>query len=316
MTTPVMKTRNRYKWRPVDGILLLDKPAGMTSNAALQKAKYLYGAEKAGHAGSLDPMATGLLPIFFGQGTKLCAFLLEADKCYQARVRLGEKTTTGDADGEVIARTDPSAVTEDQLRQAMAAFNGPITQIPPMYSSVRQQGVHLYQLARQGLEVERAPRAVTIHQLALDRFNGLEFEFTVHCSKGTYIRTLAEDWGAAVGQHAHLTALRRIQTGPFVGTSMVTPEALEACRSEQAQLDPLLLPLADALPDWPKLRVNAVDARRLRAGLECGPYAGIQPGPLAVLDELDRLLFIADADLRRRVAPRRWLGPEMPVTHG
>lgn len=304
-----MKTQHRYKRRSVDGILLLDKPTGLTSNAALQKAKYLYRAEKAGHTGSLDPLATGLLPIFFGQATKLCAHLLEADKRYCARVRLGQKTNTGDADGEVIARSTVESMSHTQLAAAIPGLLGEIEQIPPMYSAIKRAGQHLYEYARQGIEVEREPRRVTIRELRLIEVFDDGFAFEVLCSKGTYVRTLAEDWAAAIGQYAHLTQLRRLETGAFNAQHMVTSAQLEALANEPAALEALLLPLTAALTAWPQYTVNATDAVRLRSGLICGPY-DVNPGPLVILDASGMALFIAEADRAGRVSPKRWLGPE------
>ena len=305
-----MKTQRRYKNRAVDGILLLDKPGGITSNAALQKAKRLFHAEKAGHTGSLDPMATGLLPICFGQATKLSAFILEADKRYRARACLGAKTTSGDVDGEVIATSDATAITREQLAAVIPKLLGTIDQIPPMVSAIKREGQHLYELARQGIEIEREPRRITIHELLLlDCFDG-GFEFEVLCSKGTYVRTLAEDWAAALGQCAHLTALRRLETGPFKAHDMIAALQLEAAGDNLAALDTLLLPLSAALAGWPRLNVSAVDTARLRGGLICGPFPGTIAGPVAVFDGAGIVHFIAELDAGGRLAPKRWIGPE------
>jgi tRNA pseudouridine55 synthase len=195
--------------RTVNGILLLDKPAGLTSNAALQEVKKLYRARKAGHTGSLDPLATGLLPICFGEATKISGFLLDADKHYRVQCRLGERTNTGDSEGEVLERRPVEAVTEAALREAIEGFLGDIEQIPPMYSALKHKGERLYNLARQGLEVEREPRTVTIYALELLGFTGDHAELMVHCSKGTYVRTLVEDIGEILGCGAHVSAPAR-----------------------------------------------------------------------------------------------------------
>ncbi|MGB5440817.1 MAG: tRNA pseudouridine(55) synthase TruB, partial [Gammaproteobacteria bacterium] len=209
--------------RPVNGILLLDKPAGVTSNAALQIVKKLYRARKAGHTGSLDPLATGLLPICFGEATKISGFLLDADKDYLVTCKLGERTTTGDAEGEVEQRRPVERVTEKLVRKAMQGFIGDIEQIPPMYSALKHKGERLYKLARQGIEVERAPRQVTIFEMELTDFSLPEATFRVHCSKGTYVRTLIEDIGEVLGCGAHVIRLRRLGVGPFDSSGMIQP---------------------------------------------------------------------------------------------
>jgi tRNA pseudouridine55 synthase len=198
--------------RKVDGVLLLDKPAGLTSNAALQKAKRLYRAEKAGHTGTLDPFATGLLPLCLGEATKFSQFLLDADKVYLAEVRLGVRTSSGDLDGEVIA-TRPVEVTEAALRQALESFRGEIEQVPPMHSALKHQGRPLYEYARQGIEIERKARRIVVHALTLEAFSGDNCTLRVHSGKGFYVRALADDLGQALGCGAHLVGLRR----PFGG---------------------------------------------------------------------------------------------------
>ncbi len=199
--------RRRNRGRDVDGILLLNKPLGISSNDALQKVKYLYKAAKAGHTGSLDPLATGLLPLCFGEGTKISAFLLNADKRYTVRIRLGETTATADAEGDVVERRPTDGITEEKLCEAVEGFLGEIQQLPPMYSAVKHEGERLYKLARRGIEVERKLRTITIYELNLTSFELPEFELDVHCSKGTYIRTLAEDIGEALGCGAHVIGL-------------------------------------------------------------------------------------------------------------
>ena len=211
----------------VDGVLLLDKPVGLSSNDALIKAKRVLNAKKAGHTGTLDPFATGLLPLCFGEATKFSQDLLEADKTYEATVHLGIMTTTGDTEGETIEERAVD-VTVGAIEAALARFRGPIFQVPPMYSALKRDGKPLYHYARQGIELEREPRTVTIHSLTLVACDGMTAELDVACSKGTYIRTLAEDIGRALGCFAHLTALRRTQVGPFSLQGAVTLEALQA----------------------------------------------------------------------------------------
>lgn len=298
----------RIAWRTVNGILLFDKPSGLSSNEALQRVRRLFRAEKAGHTGNLDPLATGMLPICFGQATKLCGYLLDSDKRYRALVRLGEKTATGDAEGEVIARSDAGAVSRETLEQVLPSFMGRIRQIPPMYSALKHQGQRLYRLAREGVEVERAPREVTIHALTLTAFGTGEFEIDVHCSKGTYIRTLAEDIAAAFGQCAHLIGLRRLQVSPF-GEAMTSWDELEAraLGGGEAALDAWLLNGAVAVNDWPQVRLDPDRAHFMAHG-QAVRVAGVpSEGRVAVLDGEGLLLGIAEIDGNGMLAPRRWL---------
>jgi len=297
----------RIPRRPVHGILLFDKPLGLSSNDALQRVKRLFRAEKAGHTGSLDPLASGMLPICFGQATKLCGQLLESDKRYTARLRLGEKTVTGDAEGEIIARSDTAGLTREVLEAAIPAFTGPITQVPPMYSALKHQGQRLYELAREGVEVERQPRTIIIHELRLTAFGGGECEIDVRCSKGTYIRTLAEDLAAAVGQCAHLVGLRRSAVDPFEGEPL-SWEALETLAGQgEAALDACLLDAATAVRGWPQVRVEAARAHYLGRGQAVRVAGSPGQGRVAVLDEAGHLLCLAEVDADGLVAPRRWL---------
>ena len=263
-----MGRRRRQRGRPVNGILLLDKPLGESSNHALQHVKRLFDARKAGHTGSLDPLADGMLPICLGDATKLSAFLLDADKYYQFRVRLGETTATGDAEGDVLTRRSTDGIDVDKIREVLPRFTGAIDQLPPMYSALKHQGKRLYELAREGVEVEREPRRVMIHRLELGDVELPDFELRVHCSKGTYVRTLAEDIGEALGCGAHVVALRRTGVGPYTGYPMYGMGALEAAAQEggHAALDRLLLPIDTALGDWPEVRVGADAAFYLKQG--------------------------------------------------
>ncbi|MDR3417955.1 MAG: tRNA pseudouridine(55) synthase TruB [Nevskia sp.] len=292
--------------RSIDGILLLDKPLGLSSNAALQIVKRLYRAEKAGHTGSLDPLATGLLPICLGQATKVSAYLLDSDKRYRARARLGARTSTGDAEGEVVATSDPAGVSRRDLEAVLPRFLGGIEQVPPMYSALKRDGQPLYALARAGIEVERAARRVQIRELRLLRFDGDSFEFEVACSKGTYIRTLAEDLAAAAGQQAHLVELRRTGLAPFDAAAMVALERLQA-ESDEAARDALLLAPAAALQGWPEVEVDEALALQLGHGRQV--RAGTAPAGLAAVYGRDRrLLGIVESDGAGSLAPRRWLG--------
>jgi tRNA pseudouridine55 synthase len=258
----------RKKGRIVNGILLLDKPAGMTSNAALQRARRLFDARKAGHTGSLDPLATGLLPLCFGEATKVSGFLLDADKRYEVEARFGITTDTGDAEGEVLSRTEDVALGAAELETAAARFRGEIDQIPPMYSALKHQGERLYVLARRGEEVERKPRRVCIHELRVNAVGEDRAQLSVHCSKGTYVRTLVEDLGQALGVGAHVTALRRTGLGPFGDDAeLVTPQRIEAVAEQGPQaLDALLLPVDAALSGWPEVRLTPEMAGYVRQG--------------------------------------------------
>ncbi len=259
--------RRRNRGRDVDGILLLNKPLGISSNDALQKVKYLYKAAKAGHTGSLDPLATGLLPLCFGEGTKISAFLLDADKRYRVRVRLGETTATADAEGEVVERRPTDGITKERLQEVVESFIGQIQQLPPMYSAVKHEGERLYKLARRGIEVERKLRAITIYDLKLTVFEAPEFELEVHCSKGTYIRTLAEDIGEGLGCGAHVIALHRTAVGPFEGDDMVTFEDLEASLEvDRYSLDTFLKPIDCGLADLPAVNLSDDAAYYIRLG--------------------------------------------------
>ncbi|WP_454902932.1 tRNA pseudouridine(55) synthase TruB [Variovorax gossypii] len=256
--------RTRVQRRPVHGVLLLDKPLGLSSNQALQKAKWLLRAEKAGHTGTLDPLATGVLPLCFGAATKFSQLHLDADKTYEATARLGVKTATGDAEGQVIAER-PVHVTPEDLARVEAQFTGPIRQVPPMHSALKKDGKALYEYAREGVEVERAPRDVVIHRLAIGAVGDHVIRIRATVSKGTYIRTLGEDIGEALGCGAHLTSLRRIATGDFVEAQCITLEALEAMDEDERLAR--LLP-AEALVDGhSRVTLGAEDAARFLSGL-------------------------------------------------
>jgi len=222
-------------WEQIDGVLLLDKPRGLTSNAALQRARRLYRAAKAGHAGTLDPLATGLLPCLFGEATKFGGELLDADKTYEATIALGVTTTTGDEEGEVIARR-PAAVARSEVERVLARFRGAVAQTPPMYSAIKRDGRPLYSYARAGEVVDRAPRTVLIHELALVQFAPDRLSLQVHCGKGTYVRVLAEDIGHALGCGGSLSALRRTAVGPLSAADAISLDALEALSVEARAL--------------------------------------------------------------------------------
>ena len=288
-------------WRRVDGVLLLDKPNGMTSNAALQSARRLFSAAKAGHTGTLDPLATGLLPLCFGEATKFSADLLDADKTYEADVLFGITTDTGDAEGAVIRNSQPK-FDRMALESALVSFRGPITQVPPMYSALKRDGKPLYQLARQGIEVERTPRKVVIHELALLDYAGERCRFRVACSKGTYIRTLMEDVGNALGCGSHLTALRRVAVGDLSVSGAVTLDQLAAL-SEAERLAWLSPPDA-LLQSLPSVRLDESAANRFCHGnpIVISPEGAL--GKCRVYGQ-GRLLGVGEIDVSGCVKPRR-----------
>lgn len=255
---------NRPPRKPLHGVLLLDKPLGWTSNDALQKAKGLLRAEKGGHTGTLDPLATGLLPLCFGAATKFSQANLDADKRYRATLHLGRRTSTGDLEGEVL---EERPVTADRaaVQAACARLTGNIEQLPPMHSALKHQGRALYDYARAGIEVERTPRRVTVHAIDIVEWQSPQLVIDVHCSKGTYIRTLAEDLGAALGCGAHLSALRRTGSGPLALAGAVTMEQLSAL--EPAAREALLLPPDVLLAGWPEVRLPDDEAGRFLTGL-------------------------------------------------
>jgi len=259
--------RRRVRGRDVNGILLLDKPSGITSNDALQQVKRLFYAKKAGHTGSLDPLASGVLPICMGEATKVSAFLLNADKRYQVRCQLGVRTATGDAEGEVLETRPVGSWSTDQLESVLDQFRGSIEQIPPMYSALKHQGQRLYKLARQGVEVEREPRPVEIYEMTLTGQGEDWIDISVHCSKGTYIRTLAEDIGEKLGCGAHVCALERSMVGPYGDEHLVNLEQLQDLKeNDMPAMDDLLLPIESALSQWPGVDLSTDAAFYLQQG--------------------------------------------------
>lgn len=295
--------------REVNGIVLLDKPLGMTSNAALQTVKRLYRAKKAGHTGSLDPLASGLLPLCFGDATKMSAFLLEADKRYQAAIKLGIKTTTGDAEGSVVSTRKVDAIDPVALREVLNRFTGAIQQIPPMHSAIKHQGQPLYKLAHRGIEVERQVRQVVIHELQLVRCSGDVLEIEVACSKGTYIRTLAEDIGEALGVGAHVIVLRRISAGPFSAGQMASLAELEATAAEGLELlDRFLLPMEAALEQWPEVCLSDDLARFMNQGQAVFVPRAPTRGWVKLRGADRRFLGVGCVLEDGRVAPKRLIG--------
>ena len=300
----------RRRGRPIDGILVLDKPQGLSSNNSLQQAKRLLFAAKAGHTGALDPLATGVLPLCFGEATKFSQYLLDADKAYSSTFVLGVETDTQDAEGEVVATASAADISQQDVEAALHAFRGEIEQVPSMYSAIKHNGQPLYKLARQGQEVERKARRVVIKRLEITDFRPgekAEVDVEIECSKGTYVRSIAQDLGQALGCGAHVNALRRTKAGPFELRHCVSLEVLEALkqRDELAQMDALLQPADSALDGMPSVKLsesagyylqqgqpvmvpNAPCSGMVRIALQCGTFLGVGE----ILDD-------------GRVAPRR-----------
>lgn len=298
----------RVTGEAVDGIILLDKPSGMTSNRALQKVKRLIRAKKGGHTGSLDPAATGMLPLCFGEATKVSAFLLDADKSYRVTARLGEKTDTGDADGQVIGRAAVPELDTEAWRSLLEGFVGEIEQTPPMYSALKVNGQRLYTLARQGRTVERKPRSVRIHAITLLEARGDRLVLRVRCSKGTYIRTLVEDIAAAAGTVAHTSALHREAVADLPAASMLTLSEVEQLADGGAEgLRERLMPADRALARWPAVRLPGEAARRFVGGQPVSAEARVPaaPGPVRVYAEADGFLGVGERSAEGVVAPRR-----------
>jgi tRNA pseudouridine55 synthase len=292
---------------PVHGVLLLDKPAGMSSNDALVKAKRLLNAEKAGHTGTLDPFATGLLPLCFGEATKFAQDLLDADKTYEATVRLGETTETGDTEGDVL-ESRPVDTSPAQVEEVLARFRGPILQVPPMYSALKRDGKPLYEYARAGVTLEREARPVTIHALELLEFAPPLLKLRVTCSKGTYIRVLGEDIGRALGCGAHLTALRRTGIDTLELSGAITLEAL--AEHPEAERAPGLLPVDALLSKFPRVELDEELTRRFRQGQRialnrAGIEAPCQEGRVRVYGHDSALLGTAQLTHGALLAPER-----------
>lgn len=290
--------------RDVDGILLLDKPLGLSSNAALQQARGLYAAKKAGHAGSLDPLASGLLPICFGQATKVCGRLLNAGKTYQVDVQLGARTESLDGETEVIERAPVPALDEAQVDAVLAGFLGPQEQVPPMHSALKHQGQRLYELARRGESVERPPRQIFIHRIERVRLERQRLEFVVRCSKGTYIRSLAADIAQRLGTLGYLVELRRLSVDPFEAHPMYSFGQLEAAR-EAGTLDALLLSADVAFMDLAAVHLGAPAERALLLGQAVDADSPVAAGSLRAYGPSGRFLGLVEAGPAGRVRPVR-----------
>ncbi|MFJ5318226.1 tRNA pseudouridine(55) synthase [Pectobacterium versatile] len=313
-------SRPRRRGRDVHGVLLLDKPQGVSSNDVLQKVKRIFNANRAGHTGALDPLATGMLPICLGEATKFSQYLLDSDKRYRVIARLGQRTDTSDADGNVIEERAIGFSTTD-LEQALEGFRGTTQQVPSMYSALKYQGRKLYEYARQGLTVPREAREITVYELQFIRWEGDELELEIHCSKGTYIRTIIDDLGEKLGCGAHVIYLRRLQVATYPTERMVTLEQLAAL-AEQAQtqehplslsLDPLLMPMESPVIDFPEVNLTPVVAGYLKLG-QAVQAANTPLDGMVRITEGDEHKFIGmgEIDSDGRVAPRR-LVVEFPV---
>ena len=294
----------RSAGRDVRGVVLLDKPQGLGSNQVLQVVKRLFRARKAGHTGSLDRLASGLLPICLGEATKLSGFLLNADKHYRAGIRLGVRTTTGDAEGEVMDTRPVPALSDGAIETALARFRGPIQQIPPMHSALKHHGQRLYKLAHQGITVERAPREVTIHRLQCTRWEGERIEIDVECSKGTYVRTLSEDLGEALGTTAHVDELRRVGSGPFGEDEMVSLETLEESEGS-GTIDRHLTPMEAVLSQWPAVSLSRDVAWYVRQGQPVLVPRAPTEGWVRLHAADDRFMGVGEVLDDGRIAPRR-----------
>lgn len=306
-------SRPRRRGRDIHGVLLLDKPQGLSSNDALQKVKRLYNANRAGHTGALDPLATGMLPICLGEATKFSQFLLDSDKRYRVIARLGQRTDTSDADGQIVQER-PMNFTQAQLDAALDSFRGDIKQVPSMYSALKYQGKKLYEYARQGIEVPREARSITVYDLQFIRWEGDELELEIHCSKGTYIRTITDDLGELLGCGAHVIYLRRLQVATYPIERMVTLEQLnELLEQAQAQevapgelLDPLLMPMDSPVENYPEVNLLAVVAGYVKQGQPV-QVAGAPASGMVRITEGEERKFIGVGDIADdgRVAPRR-----------
>ena len=302
------RRRFRSGGRHIDGIVVLDKPVGMGSNESLQVVKRLFRARKAGHTGSLDRLASGMLPICMGEATKMSGFLLNADKRYETSVRLGVRTSTGDAEGSVIEVRAVPAHSTDRLNEVLSEFVGEIEQTPPMHSAIKHRGQRLYKLAHQGIVVERKPRRIRIHDITLLGTRGEHLLVDIRCSKGTYVRTLAEDIGERLGCGAHVDALRRLEVGPFKGDEIVSLDRLrELSEQDPEALDALLLPADAGLAQWPDVSVPDRVSYYLKQGQPVLVPHAPTTGLVRIYVQPRRFLGVGEVLDDGRIAPRRLL---------
>lgn len=302
-----MAGKRRARGRDISGILLLDKPLDISSNKALQRARAIYNARKAGHTGSLDPKATGLLPLCFGEATKFSNYLLNSDKTYEACCQLGVVTTTGDIEGEIIEENTVPEFSLEAIDEVLQSFAGDIQQLPPMHSALKHNGQPLYKLARKGLEVPREARAVSIRHIEMLDYSDHLLTFRVTCSKGTYVRTLAEDIGKKLGCGAHIASLRRTKVGELCIENAVTMDALQALRDEEAfdSLDNLLQPIELMLSDWPLLKLSPDSAHYLKQGQAVFVPGAPTNGMVGLKEGEGMFLGLGEIMNDGRVAPRR-----------
>lgn len=312
----------RRKGRPVNGIFLLDKPQGISSNQALQRVKRCYGAAKAGHTGALDPLATGMLPVALGEATKFSQFLLDADKRYQTTVKLGIRTDSSDADGQVIARSEVGSISSDQVLALLVKhFSGEIEQVPSMFSALKYQGQPLYKLAREGKKVPVKPRKVTIHSARLLALRQDELDLEISCSKGTYIRSIAEDLGLYLGCGAHVQVLRRLNTGPYQTEQMLTLEKLEALaapvepdetqESIQTRLDALLLPPWSAVGEQAaQVELNPEQCQRVLHGQSVAVSAAPHPLVRIMAAKTGRFIGMGEITHTQMLVPKRLIAAD------
>ncbi len=301
-----MSTQRRCRVRNISGIVVLDKANGLSSNAALQEVKRLYEANKAGHAGSLDPLATGVLPVCLGEATKVSQFLLDSDKCYRARIKLGIRTDTGDSEGSIIERNAGISVSRKAIERALTKFKGEIEQVPPMHSAIKMNGVPLYKLARKGIAVEREPRLVTLYQVCLLEFVNSELELEISCSKGTYIRTIADDLGQELGCGAHVIELRRTQAGVFTEKDSISAEelALEKENRGLDKIDQFLIPMDRAIQCLPEVNLPSITASHVKNG-QAVLVRHLPKSGLVRMYEDEQFIGIGSIDDDGKVAPRR-----------
>ncbi len=301
-----MSRARRRKGRAINGIVVLDKPKGMSSNAALQAVKRIFDANKAGHTGSLDPLATGVLPLCLGEATKISQFLLASNKRYQTKIKLGVRTDSGDAEGSVISSCDKVDVSPSQLEKVLSRFKGEIEQLPPMYSALKVNGVPLYKLARKGQTIERKTRLVTVFSIDLVEYDAPFIDLDIFCSKGTYIRTITDDIGEALGCGAHVVELRRLQAGCFDLQESVTLKQLESEKADFGleAIDKLLIDADRAVEDLPEVILPAISASCIKQGQPVLARHLPENG-LVRLYEDDQFIGIGAIDEDGRVAPRR-----------
>ena len=301
-----MAKQRRRKGRSISGIIVLDKAVGLSSNMALQEVKWLFEANKAGHTGSLDPLATGVLPLCLGEATKVSQFLLNSDKRYRARIKLGIRTDSADSEGQVIAECDEVNVSREQVEQALQSFKGETQQIPPMHSALKVAGVPLYKLAREGKTIPREARSICVYELELTDFQGDEIELEITCSKGTYIRTIADDLGQDLGCGAHIIALRRLQAGAFTEADCVSTDVLREVKEKHGmdRLDQNLIPMDRAIEDLPEVNLPSIAASQFKNGQSVLVRHLPEEGLVRLYEE-EQFIGIGCIDDDGKVAPKR-----------